>query len=166
MITQKDLLLCSGHLVPEESVALFRKAKELGIRRLVLTHASEEVTRASCEIQQICKQLGVCVEHCMMGATPCCPGAIPFEQLAREIRESGVSSVVLSSDFGQIENGPIVASFTNYLRRMLDVGFSESEIDTMVRKNPEARTHCGVKAAPAAKLLCLMNVRLLVNMTE
>ena len=133
-----DAVLATGHLAPEESIALFRRAKEMGIGRLMLTHASEEVTAMPVDQQREIVALGGWIEHCFMGVTEACPGHIPLEALAEQARAIGVEHVILTSDFGQVGNGPIVPGFADYLGRLMALGFTQAEVRAMVVDHPAA----------------------------
>ena len=63
---------------------------------------------------------------------------ISLAQIGDQIRQVGVKHVILSSDFGQVANGPVVAGFARYLGQMLRLGFTEAEIRTMITENPRS----------------------------
>lgn len=44
LIAEHDAVLATGHLSPEESLVLLKVAREIGVARMVVTHASESVT--------------------------------------------------------------------------------------------------------------------------
>lgn len=136
LAAQHDAVLATGHVSPEEALALLRAARRVGVRRLVATHVSEQVSGMDLACQQEAASLGALVEHCFFALTPACPGAIRLEEMARSIRALGVEHVVLSSDFGQIANPPAVSGLGNFLERLRDLGFSPAEIQIMVADNP------------------------------
>ena len=57
----------------------------------------------------------------------------PLESIAHQIREVGVEHCVVSSDFGQVENGPPIQAFAKYLD-LLD--FEETELRMLIADNP------------------------------
>jgi hypothetical protein len=59
-----------------------------------------------------------------------------MEGMAKRIKEVGVTSTVLTSDFGQPENPFPVEGLRNYIQQLFQLGFSGQEIDQMVRINP------------------------------
>jgi hypothetical protein len=59
-----------------------------------------------------------------------------MEGMAKRIREIGVAFNILTSDFGQPENPFPVEGLRNYIRQLISLGFSDQEIDQMVRINP------------------------------
>ncbi|MEJ5358661.1 MAG: DUF6282 family protein [Desulfobacterales bacterium] len=136
LAAQHDAVLATGHVSPEEALALLRAARRAGVRRLAATHVSEPVCGMDLARQREAVGLGALVEHCLFALTPACPGSIGLEEMARSIRSLGVEHVVLSSDFGQVSNPPAVYGLGDCLERLQDLGFSTAEIKTMVSDNP------------------------------
>ena len=136
LIVQHDAVLATGHISPRESIALIKFASSRGAERIVVTHASQSVPDMSVHDQQTCVAHGAMIEHCFLAVTECCPGTIPLESIAEQIRAVGVENVILSSDFGQPENGSPIESFGQHAERLLDMGFIESELKVMLGDNP------------------------------
>jgi hypothetical protein len=65
-------------------------------------------------------------------------GFLPFEVILKNIRKVGVGSTVLGTDFGQARNIHPVAAMKDYLQRLAEAGFKDSEIETMAVKTPMA----------------------------
>ncbi len=136
LVAQYDAVLATGHLSPPESLALLERAAGRGVRRLLLTHASESVTPVPLEIQRRAAALGALVEHCFFAATQDCPSPVSVETIRDQINAVGPGSVILSSDFGQIHNPPPVAGFKHYLEKLQRTGISEDAVRTMICDNP------------------------------
>ncbi len=135
-VATHEAILATGHLSSEESLWLLNRAKALGVHRMVVTHASEPVPGMTIEDQRACVSKGAFIEHCFMACTQCCSPPVSLDELARQIRSVGVEHVVLSSDFGQVTNGPPVAGFLDHLNRLHERGFSEDELRQMIVTNP------------------------------
>jgi hypothetical protein len=136
LIAEHDAVLATGHLSPTESLALLKGARLTGVRRIVVTHASLPVTAMSVAQQQEAAGLGAMIEHSFFAASPGCPNPLPLATIGDQIRQVGIGHVILSSDFGQEANGPVVAAFATYLREMMTLGFSKDEIRCMIVDNP------------------------------
>lgn len=136
LIVQHDAVLATGHISPDESIALIEFAKSRGARRMVVTHASQSVPDMSVEDQRACVAHGAMIEHCFLAVTECCPGTIPLESIAEQIRAIGINNVILSSDFGQPANGPPIEAFGRHAQRLLGMGFDEAELRVMLCDNP------------------------------
>jgi hypothetical protein len=54
-------------------------------------------------------------------------GFLPFEVIVKNIRKVGVGSTVLGTDFGQARNIHPVAAMKDYLQRLAEAGFKDSE---------------------------------------
>ena len=136
LIARHDAVLATGHISPRESMALLDFASSCGVARMVVTHASQSVPDMSVEDQRTCVAHGAMIEHCFLAVTECCPGTIPLESIAEQIRAIGVSNVILSSDFGQPANGPPIEAFGRHAQRLLGMGFDEAELRVMLCDNP------------------------------
>lgn len=136
LLARHDAILATGHLSPRESLVLLEAAVAAGVQRMVVTHASESVPAMSIEDQRRCVSLGAWIEHSFLAVTPCCPGRVDLEHVCAQIRTIGVEHCILSTDFGQVANGAPVAGFAHYLAQLLDHGFDEEAIHTMIARNP------------------------------
>lgn len=136
LIAAHDAVLATGHVSPQESLALIEYAAANGVDRMVVTHASQSVPDMSVEDQQRAVGLGAAIEHCFLAVTQCCPGTIPIEAIAEQIRAVGSKNIILSSDFGQPQNGPPVEAFGLHAKRLLELGFDEAELKVMLCDNP------------------------------
>ena len=137
LIAAGSAVLATGHISPSESMTLLRAAKTVGVKRMVVTHASQSVPNMSIDDQKQAVDMGALIEHCFLAVTECCPGTIPLESIAEQIRAVGHENVVLSSDFGQPSNGPPIESFAAHVGRLYDLGFTEKELQTMLCSNPK-----------------------------
>ena len=137
LIAEHDAILATGHMSAKESLMLLRKAKEMAIERMVVTHASESVPAISVAQQNEAIELGALVEHSFFATTPSCPSRLSLESMRDMIRQVGVDHVILSSDFGQTANGNPVKNFLHHLEKFVDLGFDESEIKQMICLNPK-----------------------------
>jgi hypothetical protein len=136
LIATHDAVLATGHLSPAESLGLIKRAKEIGVRRIVVTHASESVVDMEPGQQKEAARMGAVIEHCFFAVTDSCPDKAQLEELRDQIRYVSISSCILSSDFGQVENPHPVQGFTYYLGKMRALGFSGDELRVMIHDNP------------------------------
>jgi hypothetical protein len=136
LIAKHDAIMATGHISPEESLALLELAGRCGVRRMMVTHASESVVSMSPEEQREAVRLGALIEHSFFALTQGCPSPVTLDAICEQIRFTGVENVILTSDFGQTANRPAVEGFCHYLEKMLGMGFSAEELRVMVRDNP------------------------------
>ena len=138
MMARYDVALGTGHISPIESLSLIKEAVKIGVERIVVTHASESVVHMDTELQKEAVQMGALIEHCFFAVTESCPRKIQLEEIRDQVRYVGVSSCILSSDFGQVQNPEPVEGFAYYLEKMRHLGFSEDELRIMIHDNPKA----------------------------
>ena len=137
LVAQHDAVLATGHISPEESMAVLKRARDLKVRRLLVTHVSESVTDMSMDLQKQAVTMGAMIEHCFFGLTDACPGILTLEQIRDQVLELGAEYVILTSDFGQVSNLAPVEGFGMYLQKLAAVGVPEEAIRMMIRTNPQ-----------------------------
>lgn len=142
-IARFDAVLATGHTSPLETLAVLRAAQQAELRRTVVTHATAVLSVAQ---QREAVAYGAVIEHCVQAASPPGAGAVTLATMADQIRQIGVEHVILSSDFGQVGNGPVVDAFARYLIALQREGFSDDDIRTMIVVNPG--TLLGGRPAP------------------
>ena len=134
-IARHDMILATGHLGRREIAALVRAAREMGVRKVVVTHAEFPSQSLTGDEQAELADLGATIEHCF---TTTHTGKAPWEAVFANIRRAGVSRAVLSTDLGQTINPPVAAGFAMFAQRLLDAGFSRDDVRTMAVTNSTA----------------------------
>jgi hypothetical protein len=145
IIARENLLLATGHVHPEEVVAVVKRGKELGVKNMIVTHGLTNVPGLSWAQAKEVTQLGAVIEICFLQfqAGPNAP--LPFlvhwqnvgaKQVAQAIKELGAASVVVSTDLGQSSNMVHPDGVEAAIGAMKREGISDADIDTMMRKNP------------------------------
>lgn len=129
-------ILASGHFAVDESLAVFQRAADKGLKRLMLTHATEAVTDMSIDDQRRVVEMGAFVEHCFLVASDGGSGFSTYEKIAQQIQELGADHVILTSDYGNIKCGPVVEGFAKALRKLMTYGITEDQIRRMIVDNP------------------------------
>jgi microsomal dipeptidase-like Zn-dependent dipeptidase len=84
-------------------------------------------------VQKELRDQGALFERCYISATDF---NIPLEQIAAEIREVGIESTVLATDFGQNHNISPPDGLAEYAENLAEFGFSQENFDQMLRHNP------------------------------
>jgi hypothetical protein len=132
-IAKHDMILATGHLGRHEIAALVREAREIGVKKVLVTHAefpSQSLTGAE---QRELADMGALIEHCF---TTTYTNKAPWETAFANIRATGVARTVISTDLGQTINPPVSDGFAMFAQRLLDAGFSVDEVRTMAVTNP------------------------------
>lgn len=129
-------VLGTGHLSPEESLALIDAAAVSGGIKILLTHPEWGPTFHSAEQQRALAARGnVTFERCFVSTTHLC-GFVPFETIEEAIIATGVENTVLSTDLGQPDTPPPVDGMRAYAARLLSSGFSMDDVRRMMQSNP------------------------------
>jgi hypothetical protein len=135
LIVKHNMILATGHLGRVEIFELVKTAREMGARRMVVTHAEFPSQNLSADEQKDLAQRGAFIEHCF---TTMHTGKAPWETALESIRQVGVECCVLSTDLGQTINPPVAAGFAMFAQQLLDHGFSVAQIRRMTVENPRA----------------------------
>ena len=133
-VANGDVVFATGHAPPPLALELIREARRRGVRRLLVTHASMPFIRMPLEMQLQAADLGAFVEHSYVATRQ--REAVAFDDILQQVRAVGVDRCIVSTDFGQVENGSPAAGFAQMIDRALDAGFSETEVAQLARGNP------------------------------
>jgi uncharacterized protein DUF6282 len=145
IIARENLLLATGHVHPEEVIAVVRRGRELGVKNMLVTHGLTNVPGLTMAQAKQVADMGAVIEICYLQfqAGPNAPLAflthwtqIGAKQVAQAVKEIGARSLVVSSDLGQSANMTHPDGLEAAIASMKREGISEADIDTMMRKNP------------------------------
>ena len=145
IIARENLLLATGHMHPEEVIAVTRRARELGVKNILVTHALTNVPGLTMAQAKQVADMGAVIEVCFLQflAGPNAP--LPFlthwtqigaKHVAQAVKEIGAKSLVISSDLGQTGNMVHPDGLEAAIGAMKQQGISDGDIDIMMRKNP------------------------------
>lgn len=145
IIARENLLLATGHIHPEEVIAVVRKGQELGVKNMLVTHGLTSVPGLTMAQAKQVTEMGAVIEVCFLQflAGPNAP--LPFlthwtqinaKHVAQAVKELGVNGLVISSDLGQSGNMVHPDGLEAAIAAMKKEGISDADIDTMMRKTP------------------------------
>ena len=132
-IATHNMILATGHLGRREIFALVRAAKAMGLRKVLVTHAEFPSQNLTGDEQRELADEGALIEHCF---TTTYTAKATWESAFANIRKTGVERTVISTDLGQTINPPVAEGFGMFGQKLLDAGFSVSEVRTMAVTNP------------------------------
>jgi hypothetical protein len=135
LIGRHDMILATGHLGRDEIFALVKAGKEMGLRKILVTHAEFPSQNLSAGEQAQLADLGALIEHCF---TTMYTGKASWEGVFDSIRRTGPERCILSTDLGQTINPPVAEGFAMFAQKLLDAGFSPDDIRRMAVTNPAA----------------------------
>ncbi|MGA7240788.1 MAG: DUF6282 family protein [Bryobacteraceae bacterium] len=132
LIRRHDMILATGHLGCDEIFAVVKGAWEMGLRKILVTHAEFPSQNLSGEEQAELVNLGAVIEHCF---TTTYTGKAEWQTVFANIRRVGIERCLLSTDLGQTVNPPVSEGFGSFAQNLLDAGFSVAEIRRMAVTN-------------------------------
>lgn len=132
-IAEHDMILCTGHLAPQEIFAVVRRAPQLGVKRLVITHATWASVGLKKEEQRALSDLGAMIEVC--SANMKAAYGVTWEEMYEILRFVGPENCILSSDAGNRNKPYPVESLEAFAENLLAHGFTEQELRSMAVEN-------------------------------
>ena len=127
IIAENDVVLETGHSSPEESLILIPAAKQLGVQRIVVTHAMS--SGANLAQMKRMGELGAIIE-CQYG------DVAAIARYADAIKAIGAEHFLISSDLGQPQSPIHTTGMKMFIMRLLDDGITQQQIDLMAKTNP------------------------------
>lgn len=146
VMAKYDMVLHTGHYSPRDILTVIRAAKDLGVKRFVITHALQDPIHMTPDQMREAAQLGAYTEHVILGifkgpnshGPPFykMQGTVSIEDNARAIKALGAQYSVLSTDLGQWWTPTPAQGLKLFITSLRAAGITEAEIDLMSRKNP------------------------------
>jgi predicted TIM-barrel fold metal-dependent hydrolase len=127
-----DMIVATGHISAKEGIAVLSAAKEHGIEKMVVTHADNDADYYTVDEQKICVNLGAYIEHCYFTVYK---KRTPLEEILSQIQQIGANHIILSTDFGQMDNPYPDEGMIEFANRVKDGGVPEEEIEIMFGLN-------------------------------
>jgi hypothetical protein len=145
IIARENLVLATGHVHPEEIIAVVRRGREIGVRNMLITHGLTNVPGLTMAQAKEVTDMGALIEVCFLQfqAGPNAP--LPFlthwtqvnaKHVAQAAKELGAKSLLVSSDLGQSANITHPDGIEVAVNTIKREGVADADIDLMLRKNP------------------------------
>jgi hypothetical protein len=145
-IAEGGVVLGTGHLSTEEVWATVSAAHKRGVERICITHALMTAPEEPSAYRALCAETGAVCEFTTFQVLQL------GDALPETLRTIGVEHINLSTDAGLAGTAPGVDAYLWMLAKLLEVGFTETEIDTMSKEVParllgiESHARAGVAA--------------------
>ena len=145
IIARENLVLATGHVHPEEIIAVVKRGRELGVKNIVVTHGLTNVPGLTMAQAKQVAEMGAVIEVCFLQFLAGPDAPLPFlkhwtqvsaKHVAQAAKELGAKSLLISSDLGQSGNMVHPDGIEAAIAAMKQEGISDADIDTMLRKNP------------------------------
>jgi hypothetical protein len=145
IIARANLVLATGHVHADEVIAVVRRARELGIRNILINHALTNVPGLSLAQAKQLAEMGAMIEIAFLHFRAGPNASLPFltywtqvnaKNVALAVKTIGAHNLVLSSDVGQAGNMSHPEALEMAIAEIKVEGVSDVDIDLMLRKNP------------------------------
>ena len=130
-----DMTVCTGHIAPEESLALVKCASDMGLRKVILSHPDSGSVRASIEQVEAFARYGGYIELCALGLTPIHHRITPA-QLKEYADRAGVGQCILSTDYFFAWDASSPEQMRGLISSLLHAGLTPEEVAVMAREVP------------------------------
>ena len=145
IIARENLLLATGHVHPEEVIAVTKRGKELGVKNIIVTHGLTNIPGLSMDQAKEVVSMGAVIEICFLQfmTGPNAPQAwmthwtqVNAKHVAQAVKELVAKNLVLSTDLGQSGNMNHPDGLEMMAAAVLKEGVTQEELDWMTKKNP------------------------------
>ena len=133
LVAQADVILGTGHLSPDEILALVRAARRAGVRKVLVSHPELVLLALPVALQADMAAEGAFFERMHLHGNT----ATDWAGLAAVTRAVGVERNVLVTDLGAVQY-PLdpVEGMRDFLAQFRAQGFTPAELDLMARRTP------------------------------
>ena len=131
LIGEHDLVLATGHVLPEEVLSLIPAAKAQGVRHILVTHPFHQ--HATIDQMRQLASAGAIMELDWFAVHR---GSHSIQEYVQVIQEVGAEHFLISSDFGQEGNPTHTDGLRAFIRALQGEGLSDNAVDLMARRNP------------------------------
>ena len=129
------MMISTGHVSAQESIALAQGAKDYGIDEVVFSHPDSGSVGARREEIRDMVALGAVAEFCALGCLPPYLRIRP-QEFVEILGEIGDDQVVLTTDYFLESSPPGPETMRMMIAVFLDLGVPERSVRAMVRDNP------------------------------
>ncbi len=132
IIKKYNIILATAHLSHQETFALVKEAKNIGIEKIIITHADFPTTFYTIEEQKELVAMGGYIEHCY---TTWATGKVAFETTVEQIKAIGCDHIVLGTDLGQPTALYPDEGLLEFATKLVEAGIPEEEVVKMTVRN-------------------------------
>lgn len=133
VVKEYNCILATGHISWQEAEILVENANKMGIKRIIITHPIYQLINMPIKIQKKLAKMGAYIEQCYSMYSI---DRIPMAKIAKQIKEIGSESCILSSDTGQVFSRSPSECLLDFIRLLEKEGLQENDFYQMLVKNP------------------------------
>ncbi len=135
VVAKADIILCTGHHTPEETIAVLEYTRAIGFTRTVVTHVNAFNEEFTPPVLDRLVKLGGVLELSNGALVPLHWRQDP-KVLVDMIRQVGAERCVVVTDAGQLENPSPPEALRSLCHILMKEGITPAEIKTMIVDNP------------------------------
>lgn len=141
LCAEADIILATGHSSPEESLIMAQAAKDMGFKKLVVTHPNTHIWRMTPTQLEKAAELGAWLEYCYLGHFWGPGTAMPtYEALTLESLKAFMSvapeRTFITTDLGQVDMPHPVEGMRRACEDLEKIGFGKKQIEHIVKALP------------------------------
>lgn len=148
-LKEQEMVLFTGHLSPQESLAIAKAAKDIGFSKLVLNHPDAGSVRADFEQVAAMAEQGAYIELCALGLSPVHHRITP-QKLKEIVHRVGAAKCILTTGYSFEWSASAPEQMRLLVSCLLLAGVGKDEVALMIRENP--RFLLGIHDKPNAHL--------------
>ena len=136
IIADFDVVLNTGHISPEESLALVEAARDRGITRIVVDHPCDPIVGATLEQQMALVGMGAYLDHVFSKLLPM--WQVPVRQVHESITAVGADRCLASTDCGFVARPYPTEALRLYIEILKVMGLDDEQVRRMTIENPRS----------------------------
>ena len=145
IIARENLVLATGHVHADEVIAVTKRARELGVKNIIVTHGLTNIPGLTTEQAKQVAQMGGYIEICYLqfltGPTAQYQWMTHWDRVdakavAQAVKDIGADHLILSTDLGQQGMMTPPDGIENQVAAVRAAGVAQSDIDKMMKRNP------------------------------
>lgn len=130
-----NIVLCSGHLGPNECIEIAKYADSINYHHFEITHANDWYDDFNLDVLRELAKYHATISLAFGGLTPH-NGRQDPKELVEIIHGVGADHCIMMTDFGQPNAPSPVEGFRVFYYLMKKYGITSDELDLMMKKNP------------------------------
>lgn len=141
LCAERDIIFATGHSSPLESLLMAKTAKDIGVRKFVITHANSRIWKFTPGQIEEALKFEAWIEFCYLPRLWGPGTGLPkmprqtIEEFVRYVTFAPERSFV-SSDLGSMGLPDPIDGMRQCIQELLGVGVSHETVDKLVRRNP------------------------------
>lgn len=144
LCAQENIIFATGHSAPEESVILAQQARQVGVKKCVITHGTQDPWCLSLDQAKKCLDAGAYIEHCVLAFFKGEHAALGHYKAQTSFSMKKFADYIalapgqqyISTDLGQAGNIHPIDGMRTFITGLKKEGVNAKTLDLVTRKVP------------------------------